>query len=44
MEFEDQTSYDYYSNHTDQIRIDQEIWIPNVEAFMEIDYLLEEKE
>ena len=40
MEFEDQKSYDFYTNHPDHIRFVQETWIPNVEVFMEIDYLL----
>ncbi|OOG73822.1 Dabb family protein [Algoriphagus sp. A40] len=40
MEFEDQKSYDFYTNHPDHIRFVQEIWIPNVEIFMEIDYLV----
>ena len=40
MEFEDQQEYDFYTNHPDHIRFVQEIWIPNVEIFMEIDYLV----
>jgi len=40
MEFEDQQEYDFYINHPDHIRFVQEIWIPNVAIFMEIDYLV----
>jgi hypothetical protein len=40
MEFEDKESYDFYSNHPDHMRFVEQIWIPNVEVFMEIDYLL----
>lgn len=40
MEFEDKESFDFYSNHPDHMRFVEQIWIPNVEVFMEIDYLL----
>lgn len=40
MEFEDQKGYEFYTNHPDHIRFVHEIWIPNVEIFMEIDYLV----
>jgi len=40
MEFEDQNSYDFYTNHTDHTRFVQELWIPNMEVFLEIDYML----
>lgn len=41
MEFEDQKTYDFYSNHPDHTRFVEQYWIPNVDVFMEIDYLLE---
>ncbi|RIW15656.1 Dabb family protein [Algoriphagus lacus] len=41
MEFEDQKTYDFYSNHPDHTRFVEQHWIPNVDVFMEIDYLLE---
>lgn len=40
MEFEDQKAYDFYTNHPDHTRFVKGIWIPNVEIFMEIDYLV----
>lgn len=40
MEFEDQKGYDFYTKHPDHIRFVHEIWIPNVEIFMEINYLV----
>ncbi len=40
MEFEDQESYDFYSNHPDHTRFVGQHWMPNVEVFMEIDYLV----
>ena len=40
MEFENQLEYDFYTNHPDHIHFVQEIWIPNVASFMEIDYLI----
>lgn len=42
MEFEDQKGYDFYSNHPDHTRFVEQHWIPNVEVFMEIDYLVQE--
>jgi len=42
MEFEDQNSYDFYTNHPYNTRFFQEIWIPNVEVFLEIDYMLKD--
>ncbi len=38
MEFEGKDSYDFYSNHPDHTRFVEQHWIPNVEAFLEIDY------
>lgn len=39
MEFESQEQYDTYSNHPDHQAFIQNFWIPNVEDFLEIDYL-----
>ena len=41
MEFEDRKTYDFYSNHPDHTRFVEQYWIPNVDVFMEIDYLIE---
>lgn len=38
MEFENQDDYDFYNNHPDHVAFVQNIWIPNVEIFQEIDY------
>ena len=40
MEFEDKESYDFYSKHPEHTRFVEQVWIPNVEVFMEIDYLV----
>lgn len=38
FEFKDQAGYDFYNNHPDHQKFVQEVWIPEVEDFMEIDY------
>lgn len=38
MEFKDQQAYDHYNNHPQHTAFVQNIWIPQVEDFMEIDY------
>lgn len=38
MEFANQQVYDQYNNHPDHVRFVQEIWLKEVEDFMEIDY------
>ncbi len=38
MDFESQSVYDGYNNHPDHVDFVRDIWIPNVEEFMEIDY------
>ncbi len=38
MEFDNQTQYDIYSNHSVHVDFIQNFWIPNVEDFLEIDY------
>lgn len=39
MQFESQKEYDFYNNHPDHVDFVQERWIPEVEKFMEIDYV-----
>ena len=38
MKFKNPKTYQYYNNHPDHVSFVQNIWIPNVEDFMEIDY------
>ncbi len=38
MEFDDQAAYDAYSHHPVHSEYVRDIWIPNVAAFLEIDY------
>ena len=38
MDFEDQAAYDFYSNHPIHNRFVQEVWIPRVEKWQEIDF------
>jgi hypothetical protein len=40
MEFADQAAYDAYNNHPDHVRFVRERWLPEVEAFLEADYLV----
>ncbi|MEZ5805201.1 MAG: Dabb family protein [Rhizobiaceae bacterium] len=39
MEFSDQAAYDGYNGHPDHIAFVRDRWVPEVEAFMEIDYV-----
>lgn len=39
MEFKDQGAYDAYNTHPDHVAFVQNIWIPEVEDFQEIDYV-----
>lgn len=39
MEFEDQSAYDGYNNHPEHVAYVRDRWIPEVEAFLEIDYV-----
>jgi quinol monooxygenase YgiN len=39
MEFKDQAAYDHYNTHPDHVAFVQGRWIPEVEKFMEIDYV-----
>lgn len=38
MEFESMQSYDDYSNHPDHVNFVHNIWLKEVETFLEIDY------
>lgn len=40
MEFDSQAEYDYYNQHPDHTRFVAERWNREVEAFLEIDYIL----
>lgn len=39
MEFADQAAYDGYNIHPDHVAFVRDRWVPEVEAFMEIDYV-----
>ena len=39
MEFADQAAYDAYNTHPDHVAFVRGRWIPEVAAFMEIDYI-----
>jgi Stress responsive A/B Barrel Domain len=39
MEFADQAAYDGYNNHPDHVAFVRDRWIPEVEAFLETDYV-----
>jgi hypothetical protein len=38
MEFSDQAAYSGYDHHPDHIAFVRDRWVPEVEAFLEIDY------
>ncbi|EDM28776.1 hypothetical protein LNTAR_09404 [Lentisphaera araneosa HTCC2155] len=38
MNFKNPQAYEFYNNHPDHVKFVEEIWLPNVEEFMEIDY------
>ena len=38
MEFEDEAAYRSYDQHPDHVAFVRERWVPEVEAFLEIDY------
>jgi hypothetical protein len=40
MEFADDTAYQSYNTHPAHVKFVNERWIPEVEAFMEIDYVV----
>ena len=39
MEFASQKEYDFYNTHPDHVAFVRDQWVPEVEAFMEIDYV-----
>ena len=39
MEFDDQTAYDGYSNHPVHVDFVATRWVPEVEDFLEVDYV-----
>ena len=39
MEFASQREYDFYNTHPDHVAFVRDRWVPEVEAFMEIDYI-----
>lgn len=40
MNFKTQADYDFYNNHPEHLSFVENVWIPNVESFQEIDYEL----
>jgi hypothetical protein len=38
MEFADQAAYDGYNRHPDHVAYVRDRWVPEVEAFLEVDY------
>ncbi len=39
MEFADQAAYSGYNDHPDHVAFVRDRWVPEVEAFLEIDYV-----
>jgi hypothetical protein len=39
MQFKSQKEYDFYNNHPDHVAFVQGRWIPEVEKFLEVDYV-----
>ena len=39
MEFASQKEYDFYNTHPDHVAFVRDRWVPEVQDFMEIDYL-----
>jgi hypothetical protein len=39
MEFADQVAYDRYNVHPDHVAFVRDHWVPEVESFLEIDYV-----
>ena len=40
MHFDDQAAYDSYNNHADHLAFVNDVWLPNVADFLELDYVL----
>ena len=39
MNFADQESYDGYNNHVEHLAFVNDVWLPNVADFLELDYV-----
>ena len=39
MWFDDQSAYDSYNNHPDHLAFVNDVWLPNVADFLELDYV-----
>ena len=39
MWFEDQSAYDSYTRHPDHLKFVNDVWLPNVADFLELDYV-----
>jgi hypothetical protein len=39
MHFDDQAAYDSYNNHADHQAFVNDVWLPNVADFLELDYV-----
>ena len=39
MYFDDQSAYDRYNDHPDHLAFVNDVWLPNVADFIEIDYV-----
>lgn len=39
MYFESQTAYDAYNEHPDHVAFVEQVWLPNVTEFIELDYV-----
>jgi Stress responsive A/B Barrel Domain len=42
MYFGDQSAYDGYNNHPDHLAFVNDVWLPNVADFLELDYVRDE--
>lgn len=42
MYFDDQSAYDTYNSHPDHLAFVNDVWLPNVADFLELDYVRDE--
>ena len=42
MEFDDEDTYQFYNEHPEHVAFVNDIWIPEVESWQEIDYVIYE--
>ena len=42
MYFDDQSAYDSYNSHPDHRAFVNDVWLPNVADFLELDYVRDE--